>query len=281
MDRTLRWALAPCSDVVSFGWLARPGRDCPAGRAGLDGNRVRRPVHPGAVSHGRFNTGVPDEPGSPPYRVLLDETDWGALHTAFGSGEDLPDILLRLLEPDPAAQVAALSELGELGHHQNTIYEAAAPAVMYVAGILDHPVAKALRPYPGGGVVLAGFRDLRRLRRDCRSDRAVLPWLPHARHHHGSLPGTAPDALPGCRTVPAGQSQGCARSRRQRRSCPCRTRRTRRAPRSSSGGCTPHPRDQQCYHQPPHRLEGPRSTGSHSPCPRASPGGTLGPRTPQ
>ncbi|MEU5777906.1 hypothetical protein ABZ819_31970 [Streptomyces venezuelae] len=99
------------------------------------------------MSHGRFNTGVPDEPGSPPYRVLLDETDWGALHTAFGSGEDLPDILLRLLEPDPAAQVAALSELGELGHHQNTIYEAAAPAVMYVAGILDHPVAKALRPY--------------------------------------------------------------------------------------------------------------------------------------
>lgn len=113
----------------------------------MEANHVRRPVYAEAVSHGRFSTGDPYQPGLPPYRVLLDETDWGALQTAFGSGENLPDILLRLLEPDPAVQVAALSELGELIHHQNTIYEATAPAVMYVASILHHPAAMTLRPY--------------------------------------------------------------------------------------------------------------------------------------
>jgi ABC-type transport system involved in cytochrome bd biosynthesis fused ATPase/permease subunit len=51
------------------------------------------------------------------------------------------------LEPDPKVQVTALSELGELVGHQNTIYEATAPAAMYVAGILTHPAAMTLRPY--------------------------------------------------------------------------------------------------------------------------------------
>ncbi|MEU3777435.1 hypothetical protein AB0F11_30430 [Streptomyces sp. NPDC032472] len=103
--------------------------------------------------------------------MLLDETDWGALQTAFGSGENLPDILLRLLEPDPAVQVAALSELGELIHHQNTIYEATAPAVMYVASILS-PTSK---PNSSNG----DNRDRAGHTRDdrARSRRAKLPML--------------------------------------------------------------------------------------------------------
>lgn len=83
----------------------------------------------------------------PPYRVVLAETDWGSLQTAFGNGERLPEVLARLLEPDPTVQVTALSELSELVGHQNSIYEATAPVAVYVAGILAHPAAMTLRPY--------------------------------------------------------------------------------------------------------------------------------------
>ncbi|MFF3354952.1 hypothetical protein ACFYWN_20380 [Streptomyces sp. NPDC002917] len=79
--------------------------------------------------------------------MVLAETDWGSLQTAFGNGDDLPKVLVRLLEPDPKVQVSALSGLRELVGHQNTIYEAAAPVAMYVAGILTHPAAMTLRPY--------------------------------------------------------------------------------------------------------------------------------------
>jgi hypothetical protein len=83
----------------------------------------------------------------PPYQVVLAETDWGSLQTAFGNGEDLPKVLTRLLEPDPKAQVTALSELGEMVNHQSTIYEATAPVAMCIAGILTHLAAATPRPY--------------------------------------------------------------------------------------------------------------------------------------
>lgn len=99
------------------------------------------------MNQSRSNAGAPREPGLPPYQVVLSETDWGSLETPFGDGEDLPEVLTRLLTPDPWAQVNALSELGEMVGHQNTIYEATAPAAMYVAGILTHPAATTPRPY--------------------------------------------------------------------------------------------------------------------------------------
>ncbi|WP_439680997.1 hypothetical protein [Embleya sp. MST-111070] len=83
----------------------------------------------------------------PPYQAVLAETEWGSLQTAFGNGECLPEVLARLLEPDPRVQVTALSELTELVCHQNCIYEATAPVAMYVAGVLAHPAAMTLRPY--------------------------------------------------------------------------------------------------------------------------------------
>ncbi|MFJ3098917.1 hypothetical protein [Streptomyces hydrogenans] len=91
--------------------------------------------------------GTPRETDVPSYRVVLAETDWGSLETAFGNGECLPGILARLLEPDPRVQVAALSELSELVCHQSTVYEATVPVAMFVAGILTHPAAMTLRPY--------------------------------------------------------------------------------------------------------------------------------------
>ncbi|MEV0010434.1 hypothetical protein AB0M10_11945 [Streptomyces sp. NPDC051840] len=99
------------------------------------------------MNHSRSNAGAPCEPDLPPYQVVLSETDWGSLETPFGNGEDLPEVLSRLLTPDPRVQVDALSELGEMVGHQNTIYEATAPAAMYVAGILTHPAATTPRPY--------------------------------------------------------------------------------------------------------------------------------------
>ncbi|MFJ2761990.1 hypothetical protein [Streptomyces prasinus] len=159
------------------------------------------------MNHGLPGAGAPHEPDVPPYQAVLAETDWDSLQTAFGSGEDLPGVLTRLLEPDPKVQVSALSELGELVGHQNTIYEATAPVAMYVAGILTHPAAMTLRPYrnvpiraallnwlvstaydasdeivgrteqyfPGfltPGTVVAAFRDLRPM-----LYRAVAPFL--------------------------------------------------------------------------------------------------------
>ncbi|WP_239105434.1 hypothetical protein [Streptomyces sp. 604F] len=99
------------------------------------------------MNHSRSNAGAPREPDLPPYQVVLSATDWGSLETPFGNGEDLPEVLSRLLTPDPRVQVNALSELGEMVGHQNTIYEATAPAAMYVAGILTHPAATTPRPY--------------------------------------------------------------------------------------------------------------------------------------
>ncbi|MFE5912173.1 hypothetical protein ACFQ6B_24245 [Streptomyces wedmorensis] len=99
------------------------------------------------MNHSISKARAPHEAGLPPYQVVLEETEWDSLQTAFGNGEDLPKVLSRLLEPDPKVQVTALSELGELVGHQNTIYEATAPVAMYVAGILTHPAAMTLRPY--------------------------------------------------------------------------------------------------------------------------------------
>ncbi|MFF2776099.1 hypothetical protein ACFVU3_14430 [Streptomyces sp. NPDC058052] len=99
------------------------------------------------MNHSSSQAGAPREPDVPPYQVVLAETDWGSLQTAFGNGECLPGVLARLLEPDPRVQVTALSELSELVGHQNSIYEATAPVAMYVAGILSHPAAMTLRPY--------------------------------------------------------------------------------------------------------------------------------------
>ncbi|MFJ4339405.1 hypothetical protein [Streptomyces sp. NPDC088915] len=99
------------------------------------------------MNHSSSESGAPREPGLPSYQVVLAETDWGSLQTAFGNGEDLPGVLARLLEPDPKVQVTALSELGELVGHQNSIYEATVPVAVYVVGILAHPAATTLRPY--------------------------------------------------------------------------------------------------------------------------------------
>ncbi|MEU6161822.1 hypothetical protein [Streptomyces sp. NPDC047130] len=99
------------------------------------------------MNHSRFDARALRWCDVPPYQAVLAETDWRSLETACGSGEDLPRVLALLLELDPEVQVSALSELGELVGHQNTVYGATAPVAVYVAGILAHPAAMTLRPY--------------------------------------------------------------------------------------------------------------------------------------
>lgn len=94
------------------------------------------------MNHSLPHAGADHEPDLPPYQVVLAEMDGDSLQTAFGSGEDLPGVLARLLEPDPTVQVSAPSELGEPVGHQSTIYEATAPVAMYVAGPASSPTRR-------------------------------------------------------------------------------------------------------------------------------------------
>lgn len=75
----------------------------------------------------------------PHHQSLLDGTDWASLGTATRDGGGfLPAVLSRLLDPDPAVQIRAISEL-EPVCHQNSFYEATLPVALYVAAILGHP----------------------------------------------------------------------------------------------------------------------------------------------
>lgn len=77
--------------------------------------------------------------------VVVRETDWLSLDTGFGTGEEVPGVLVRLLGPDLTAEETrqALSDLGL--RHQNSIYEATVPAALCVAVVL----ARRADQYPG------------------------------------------------------------------------------------------------------------------------------------
>ncbi|MDX2558642.1 hypothetical protein PV371_03100 [Streptomyces sp. TX20-6-3] len=85
---------------------------------------------------------------------LLARTAWSALDHAYDTAEDVPQILLDLVDADPRVRSKALSRLHQVVHHQNTLYTATAPAAMYVAGILGdartlETVEKEPHAFPG------------------------------------------------------------------------------------------------------------------------------------
>ncbi|WP_314619979.1 hypothetical protein [Streptomyces stackebrandtii] len=85
---------------------------------------------------------------------LLARTTWSTLDHAYGTAEDVPQILLDLVDVDLRVRSQALSRLHHVVHHQNTLYTATPPAAVYVAGILGdtrtlETVEKAPDAFPG------------------------------------------------------------------------------------------------------------------------------------
>ncbi|MFE5774147.1 hypothetical protein ACFQ7O_37960 [Streptomyces sp. NPDC056485] len=75
----------------------------------------------------------------PPFQTLLDNTNWGSLATACGTGGSLPAALALLTNADPLIRESALQDALGPVTHQNSIYEATVPVALYVAAILSHP----------------------------------------------------------------------------------------------------------------------------------------------
>ncbi|MFD8757317.1 hypothetical protein ACFV0O_41055 [Kitasatospora sp. NPDC059577] len=78
----------------------------------------------------------------PAARALFAGTDWSALRhvcTGMHGVPDTPDILLGLLDNDPARRVRAVHNLDNLVLHQETVHAATAPAARYVAAVLGDP----------------------------------------------------------------------------------------------------------------------------------------------
>ncbi|MFD6888063.1 HEAT repeat domain-containing protein [Streptomyces sp. NPDC059957] len=76
-------------------------------------------------------------------RELLLGTDWGSLQHAYGSGEDIPVSLCSLMDEDPEVRSEAFAALDMGVLHQGSLYTVTAPAALFVAAILDHPVGLA------------------------------------------------------------------------------------------------------------------------------------------
>lgn len=84
----------------------------------------------------------------------LAQTKWAGLSHAYGPATDAPKMLMALLAADRTVRTKALGDVHGILHHQNTIYEATVPAVLYVAAILadprtTFPVDKNRRDFPG------------------------------------------------------------------------------------------------------------------------------------
>ncbi|WP_329133659.1 HEAT repeat domain-containing protein [Streptomyces sp. NBC_01476] len=75
----------------------------------------------------------------PDPRDVIVDTDWAALHHAYGPAEDTPSSLLRLLDDSPEVQAEALGALDMSVLHQGSLYSATPPAALFIAGILSDP----------------------------------------------------------------------------------------------------------------------------------------------
>lgn len=76
-------------------------------------------------------------------RGVLLETDWASHRHAYGSGEDIPVALCSLLDKDAGVRSEALAVLDMGVLHQGSLYTVTAPAALFVAAILDHPLCLA------------------------------------------------------------------------------------------------------------------------------------------
>ena len=52
----------------------------------------------------------------------LDEIVWAGMHHAYGSAVEVPGLLRRLIDPDPAVRERALDYMYGVVHHQENVY---------------------------------------------------------------------------------------------------------------------------------------------------------------
>jgi HEAT repeat protein len=76
----------------------------------------------------------------------LDEINWAQLNHAYGSAEDVPDLLRGLASPDQDTRNNAISDLYANIWHQGTVYEATAYAVPFLIELLQAPETQD-KPY--------------------------------------------------------------------------------------------------------------------------------------
>ncbi|WP_026127400.1 hypothetical protein [Nocardiopsis lucentensis] len=80
---------------------------------------------------------------------VLHATDWSRLLQADGTADEVPEALAAFLERDEAGWHRALDHLYEQLLGDDGVYPATVPAVLFVSGLLDHPVADAVPPWDG------------------------------------------------------------------------------------------------------------------------------------
>ncbi|WP_171112967.1 MULTISPECIES: hypothetical protein [unclassified Streptomyces] len=68
----------------------------------------------------------------------LDAVPWHALTHAYGSAEDVPELIMALYQGDEETADEAIYELFGNIHHQGTVYPASAPAVPFLAHAVRH-----------------------------------------------------------------------------------------------------------------------------------------------
>ena len=67
----------------------------------------------------------------------LDDIDWKHLQHAYGTAEDVPELMRALISEEKAQRDRAVYELFGKIWHQGTIYEASAPAVPFLIELLE------------------------------------------------------------------------------------------------------------------------------------------------
>ncbi|MGR6968152.1 hypothetical protein ACU639_00770 [Streptomyces cynarae] len=72
----------------------------------------------------------------------LDNVQWHALTHAYGSAEDVPELIRALYEDDEETAGEAVHELYGNIYHQGTVYPASAPAVPFLAHAVRHAPGK-------------------------------------------------------------------------------------------------------------------------------------------
>jgi len=69
----------------------------------------------------------------------LDEIDWAGMHHAYGRAVEVPGLLRRLIDPDPAVRECALDYMYGVVHHQGNVYPCTIATIPFLLRIAERP----------------------------------------------------------------------------------------------------------------------------------------------